>query len=120
VRAHSEHALLLGGLEAFIYLFIYLLSIYQKEGMHPQENFEKKSASRLNLEAILANNTDYSEEFDGHSYFDSLAQRASLIWLPPLEPPLQPPLKEPLVDVPSLTVGLSACPPPPETCVCHS
>jgi len=51
-------------------------------GMHPPE---KQMLLRLNLEAILANNTDHSEEFDihqRHSHFDSPAQ-ASLIRPPP-------------------------------------
>jgi len=34
----------------------------------------EKSALRLNLKAILANNTDHSEEFDGLPAFDFLTQ----------------------------------------------
>jgi len=41
-----------------------MLPFFGGGGMHPEENFGKKSALRLNLEAILANNTDHSEEFD--------------------------------------------------------
>jgi len=69
------------------------------------------SALRLNLEAILANNTDHSKEFDslpaslirrfsGSGKFNLTSSVDDWLGLSVLEPSLE----EPLVDAPSLTV----------------
>jgi len=87
-------------------------------GVYTLRKFLKASAMRLNLVAILANNTDYSEEFDslpasltlpfsGSGKFNLASSVNDWLGLPLLEPPL----KEPLVDAPSLVVGVN--PPPP-------